>query len=149
MRFFFTFSNTIFRISWATQISLFTIANIYCLEKDADISEELSTTYWWYNDSWICIICHLSKSNWWGRWMWVLLSSCYCWQLCYTVNQLHSNFFFFLRVKHILEDSLWYKFSFVCFCFLFLFLLTMQSDGQIIKAATRQNTGIWYSCLDL
>lgn len=44
--FFLTFSNTIFKISWATQKSSFTIANIYCLEKDADISKELSTAHW-------------------------------------------------------------------------------------------------------
>ena len=31
---------------------------------------------------------------------------------------------------------------FICSCFLYLFLLTMQSDGQIIKAATQWNTGI-------
>ena len=124
--FFFTFSNTILRISWATQISLFTIANIYCLEKDADIFKELSTTYWWYNDSWICITCHLSKSNWWGRWMWVLLSSCYCWQLCYIVNQLHSNFFFFKSKTYSGGQPVIQVF--IC---LFLFLVFVPSYNAI------------------
>lgn len=54
------------------------------------------------------------------------------------------------KIKHTLEDSLRYEFLFVCFGFLFvLFLPTMQSDSQLTKAVTQQNTGIQYCHLDL